>query len=243
MIDPLDRSGGKAMGRLLNMLVVIAVVVGGCGVRAVEPPSSDAELEVLSQPPHTVDPSARYLFYLHGRIIEDRGVRPTHPIFGVYEYEAILRAFADHGFVVISEARPAGTDGAEYAHEVASQVDALIDAGVPPEHVTVVGFSKGGGIAILASSILANDRVNFAFIAACGPWYASRTEIVPRGRLLGIREASDDLAGSCAALFARSPAAGERSEIVLELGGGHGAFYRPQPAWVEPVVTWARKPD
>lgn len=230
------------MGRISNIAIAFAVAAGACGGGAETPPPSDAGAGVYAEPPVRVDPAARYLLYLHGRIIEDQGVRPTHPAFGVYEYEAILRAFADRGFVVISEARLPGTDGAEYAHMVASQVNALIDAGVPPEQVTVVGFSKGGGIAILASSILANDRLNFVFIASCGPWYASRPDIVPRGRLLGIREASDDLAGPCEALFARSPGAGERSEILLDLGGGHGAFYRPQPAWVEPVVTWAREP-
>lgn len=230
------------MWRLSRFAIAFAVAAGACGGGAETPPPSDAEAEVFAETSARVEPAARYLFYLHGRIIEDQGVRPTHPEFGVYEYEAILRAFADRGFVVISEARPAGTDGSEYARKVESQVDALIDAGVPPEQVTVVGFSKGGGIAILASSKLANERLNFVFIASCGPWYASRPEIVPRGRLLGIREASDDLAGPCEALFARAPGDGERSEILLELGGGHGAFYRPQPAWIEPVVDWALAP-
>jgi hypothetical protein len=81
--------------------------------------------------------------------------------------------------------------------------------------------------------------VNFVFIGACGPWYGDRPEIVPRGRLLGIREASDDLTGPCEEIFARFPSAGERHEIVVELGGGHGAFYRPHPEWVNPVVDWA----
>jgi hypothetical protein len=113
----------------------------------------------------------------------------------------------------------------------------------PPEHITVVGFSKGGGIAILASSLLANDRLNFVFMASCGPWYTDRPAIVPRGRLLGLREASDDLAGPCDELFARSSAGADQNEIVLELGGGHGAFYRLHPEWVEPVVAWAMSSD
>src|SRR5688572_16348766 len=40
--------------------------------------------------PEKVNPKARYLFYLHGRIIEEQGVRPTSPQHGVYEYEQIL---------------------------------------------------------------------------------------------------------------------------------------------------------
>ena len=202
-------------------------------------PSGAAAQRIHSQVPAEMDPHARYLIYLHGAIIETQGVRPTHPRFGVYEYQEILEVFAERGFIVISEARPAGTDGAEYAVKVVGQVEALLEAGVPPEHVTVVGFSKGGGIAITASSMLADDDVNFVFMAACNPWLDSHPEIVARGRLLSLRESSDDLVGSCESLFERSLSPHEHVEIVLDLGGGHGAFYRPHPEWVEPVVEWA----
>jgi hypothetical protein len=110
---------------------------------------------------------------------------------------------------------------------------------VPPERITVVGFSKGGGIAIVASSVLADDRLNFVFMGACGPWLDSRPEIVPHGRLLALREASDNLVGSCEGLFARAAGDGKREEKTLDLGGGHGAFYRPRPEWVDPIVEWA----
>ena len=219
-------------------VLVFTLVVAACG--GAEPKAPVApEARIYRDIPSAIDPSARHLIYLHGRIIEDQGVRPTHPRFGVYEYEEILKTLAGRGLVVISESRPPQTDVGEYAVKVAAQVTALIDAGVPPEHITVVGFSKGGEIAILASSLVANDLINFVFMASCGPRFANRPEIVPRGRLLGIREASDDLAGSCDELFARSPPGSYRAEIVLELGGGHGAFYRPHPEWVEPVVAWA----
>jgi hypothetical protein len=224
------------------LVLVSAVGCGGPGP-APAPASVDASGHLHSEVPSTIDPSAHYLFYLHGRIIEEQGVRPTHPVFGVYEYEAILETFAGRGFEVISEARPAGTEAATYAGRVAAQVRTLVDAGVPPEHVTVIGFSKGGGIAILASSLLTDDRLNFVFIASCGRWYADRPEVEPRGRLLGLREASDDLAGPCDDLFARAPEGPDRNEIVLDLGGGHGAFYRPHPEWVDPVVAWASAPE
>jgi len=201
-----------------------------------------AQLEIHSDVPAQIDSSAHYLIYLHGAIIETQGVRPTHPRFGIYEYRQILEQIADCGFVVISEARPEGTDGTLYAGVVVNQVRELLAAGVPPEHVTVVGFSKGGGIAIAASSELANDGVNFVFMAACNPWLDSHPEIVARGRLLSLREASDEFFGSCESLFERSPSRHDHLEIVLELGGGHGAFYRPHPEWVDPVIIWAQ-PD
>ncbi len=197
-----------------------------------------ASSSILADVPAVVDPGARYLIYLHGAIIETAGTRPTHPRFGVYEYNEILATFARRGFLVISEARPAGTDGMVYAANVVDQVRRLLTGGVPPDHITVVGFSKGGGIAIAASSMLAEDDVNFVFMAACGPWLDDHPGIVARGRMLSLREASDELTGTCAGLFERSPSPNERREIVLHLGGGHGAFYRPLAEWVEPVVEW-----
>jgi len=226
---------GMAIG-MLGILTTIALTA--CGdPDSVEP--AHTKTVVLAAVPANIDPDARWLFYLHGAIIETEGVRPTHPRFGVYEYEEILATLAARGFIVISEARPAGTDGMLYADRVVDQVREILVAGVPPDHVTVVGFSKGGGIAIATSSMLANDDVNFVFMAACNPWLDSHPEIVARGRLLSVREASDDLVGSCEGFFRRSPSPHDHVEIVLELGGGHGAFYRPRSEWIELVVEWA----
>jgi len=223
--------------RLGSVLLCFVFFAAACGAQ--NPPPTEPIHQIFTNVPETIDPDARYLFYLHGAIIEREGIRPTHPKFGIYEYRKILEVFAGHGLVVISEARPAGTDGAVYAKKVADQVRALLAAGVLPKHITVVGFSKGGGIAITASSILSEERLNFVFMGACGPWLDKRPELVPNGRLLSIREASDDLVGSCDALFERVVGDCEREEIILELGGGHGAFYRPRPEWVDPVVEWA----
>jgi len=223
--------------QLIPVLMGFVLFTTACG--AEDPPPAEASPQIFADIPAEIDPGARYLIYLHGAIIETQGIRPTHPRFGVYEFEEILTIFAERGFVVISEARPSGTDGMVYAATVLDQVRDLLKAGVPPDHVTVVGFSKGGGIAIAASSMLANDDVNFVFMAACNPWLDSHPEIVAQGRLLSLRESSDDLFGSCESLFDRSPSPNEHVEIVLELGGGHGAFYRPRPEWVERVVKWA----
>lgn len=213
---------------------------GGCV--AEEVPGAVETRRIFGEMPSEIDPSARYLFYIHGRIIEEQGVRPTHPRFGVYEYEEILETFADLGFVVISEVRPSGADVAPWAERVAGQVRRLIEGGVPPTQITVVGFSKGGAIAIFASSELADDRLNFVFMGACGPWVGRHPDLVPHGRLLALRESSDDLVGSCADLFARDTDGGVRREVVTDLGGGHGAYYRPLPEWVDEVVAWAAPP-
>lgn len=53
--------------------------------------------------PVAIDPTQRYMFYLHGRIIEDQGIPAVSSEYGTYEYEAILEKLASHGFTMISE--------------------------------------------------------------------------------------------------------------------------------------------
>jgi len=221
------------------VFVWVGVFLAASVCTASDSTEEDLSRRIFGEMPDEIDPSARYLFYLHGRIIEGKGVRPTHPQFGVYEYQEILEALADRGFVVISEVRPSGADVPTWAERVARQVRRLIDGGVPPAHITVVGFSKGGVIAIFASAELANDRVNFVFMGACGPWLKGKTDLVPHGRMLALRKSSDNLVGSCTNLFDRLDAEADRREEVTHLGGGHGAYYRPQPEWVDEIVTWA----
>jgi hypothetical protein len=188
--------------------------------------------------PSAIDLDARYVIYLHGRIIEDQGLRPTHPEFGVYEYEAILEELVGNGLEVISEVRPPSADAAEYARRAAQQVRELIAAGVPEDHITVMGFSKGAVIAILTSWELQEPAVRYVWMAGCGDWAFRMSALVPTGHVLSIHEASDELGVSCEPLFGRSELI-EAEEIRIKTGEKHGAFYRPIPEWVGPAVEWA----
>ncbi len=218
--------------------LLMACGLAGSLVLCLAAPASQGT--VLDRLPEAPDAKARYLLYLHGRIIEEQGRRPTHPTRGIYEYDAILKRLAADGLVVVSEQRPKGTDIDRFAIHVADQARQLLKAGVPPEHVSVVGFSKGGGIAKRASALLKNPRVNFVFLAACGDDEPGKAEPPVWGRILSVYEASDELGRSCRTLFEKSGATGERSEIRIDLGEGHGAFFRPRDEWLEPVLRWAR---
>ncbi|MEZ4702579.1 MAG: alpha/beta hydrolase [Rhodothermales bacterium] len=198
-----------------------------------------ADAGVSRAVPATPDPAARYVIYLHGRIIEEEGERPTSPRYGTYEYRDVLRALARPGLHVISERRPAGTDMDVYAGKVLAQIAALRAAGVPADRITVVGFSKGGGIAVRVAARNEESDLRFVFLAACGDW-AFVPEVQVAGRILSINEASDDLvAPSCEPLFAHARQVPEHDEIRIETGQEHGAFYRPNPVWVNPVTAWA----
>jgi hypothetical protein len=194
--------------------------------------------------PTEVSPGDHYIIYLHGKIIEDQGIeQPTSPQFGEYKYKEILAAFSDEGLQVISEVRLKNTNALQYAHRLAGKIQVLLDAGVPPEQITIVGVSKGGAIAILTSDMLQNDRLKFVLLAGCNIELLESPQISIAGRVLSIFEASDDLSGSCQPLFDRASATSIVQEIRLETGLGHGEFYRPWPRWVEPSINWALGQD
>ena len=189
--------------------------------------------------PEKIDPKAHYLFYLHGRIVED-GRRPTSPQFGVYEYDQILETFRVRGLVVISEQRPKGTVIEKYAEKVATQVRNLIKAGVPPRQITVVGASQGSWIAMLASTDLQNRDLKFVFIAGCSADPEFLKQIDWHGNVLSIYERTDG-ARTCEKFRADATGVGKYEEMELNTGLRHGFIYRPMIEWVEPTIAWAKK--
>jgi hypothetical protein len=106
------------------ILFLLVVFLAGCrnagstssGIRtiAVTPtasPASDSSLFLTQYVfPTSIEPTNRYMFYLHGKIIEDQGIPAVSPEYGTYEYEAILEKLASFGFTVISEQRPKNSD-------------------------------------------------------------------------------------------------------------------------------------
>ncbi len=85
--------------------------------------------------PNDIDRTKRYLFYLHGLIVEEAGIRPKSEEHGYYEYELILEQLAKEDFIVISEARPKGTEIIAYAENITSQVKLLLANKVSPKNI------------------------------------------------------------------------------------------------------------
>lgn len=218
-----------------------------------QPPVSTPITATLAAPgppgfefPGTIDPAGKYMFYLHGKIIEDQGLPAVNPDFGEYFYIEILETLQGHGFVVISEQRPKDCDGARYAGEVVSQVKELLGAGVPPESITVVGASKGAAIAALVSNLVGNPEVNYVLLGSCFPpmvaeWQQQGGTL--SGNVLAIYDSSDKMAGSCQELFdlSKGEELAQHEELVLQVGSGHGILYQPLPEWVLPTVDWAKQ--
>nr|AIA12395.1 Alpha/beta hydrolase family [uncultured bacterium] len=235
---------------LFGALLIALTPIAACQQQTTQTSSSSAQTSpaakverstIWKEIPGKIDSSAKYLFYLHGLIIENQGIRPTSPQHGVYEYEQILDTLAGKGFVVISEARPRGTIVTEYAAKVVGQIKQLLAAGVAPQHITVVGASRGGGIAIAVSSALKNRDVNFVIMAACGDSDIYKT-FKPDlwGNVLSIYDYKDTV-GPCGQFFEKSTGLNRHREIVVKLGVGHGLLYHPLKEWVDPVVEWANQ--
>jgi hypothetical protein len=191
--------------------------------------------------------SPRHLLYQHGRIVqEQQSARPRHPQHGFYELEEILEAFRKRGFVVSGEIRPKSSSPSESADRLVAQVRRLLDTGVPGDRITVVGASMGAHISLRASARLQHPDVRFCFLGACRK--ESMRDVLaeegksPTGRLLFIREASDEQSAGCEPV-GKEAASGDppgSRELVIETGLRHGFLYRPLAEWLDPVVEWAK---
>jgi metallo-beta-lactamase class B len=186
--------------------------------------------------PAAIDPRSRYLFYLHGRILEEQGRHAVSPDFGPYAYDAILAALAERGFTVISEVRK-GESGLPFATKVAGQVRALLKAGVPVERVTLLGASKGGFLALAAAAELGEDGLNVVVLGSCG---GGTEALAPRlrGRVLSVFDEVDRFHPSCRETFARAPQLKAVKEVVLRLGLDHGLLFTPGKEWLDLASAW-----
>ena len=188
--------------------------------------------------PSAIDASAKYLFFLHNYYVEKHG--PD----GDCKYYDLLNAFADSGFTVISEVRFGKIIPCAYAGKIVGQIRTLLDAGVPPENITVAGHSKGGVIALCVSSKLGNPKVNFVVMAGCeikpllGAYPDYRTL---QGRFLSIYASSASVASRCGSAFSQVSEGISSTEIRLESEGGHRLFFKPERIWLNPVILWNRK--
>ena len=191
--------------------------------------------------PDKFDSSKSYLFYLHGLIIEEAGIRPKNKEHGYYEYQLILERLAQEGFMVISERRPKGTQVKKYAEKIVVQIKTLLANKVPPGNITVLGASKGGIISAYTSCILQEKKINFVFLAGLFEKCLVDENLKLYGNVLSIHDRSDKLSMTPELYFQRSQGLGNFKQIVLNLDIGHGLIYRPLREWIDPMLEWVRE--
>lgn len=201
---------------------------------------SSRAVEMYDRFPDSIRAGERYVIYSHGMIVEGDDPKPISPKYGQYDYPAIKQSLFDGGgFNLIAFQRPKSPDDT-YADTLKSWVRRLLDAGVKPSRITLVGFSRGAQLTALASGDLASVGINTALLAICEDGEVTQAPgLILGGNLLSIYETSDEL-GSCGKLAGRSHLKSFQ-EVSISTGKKHGAFFQPLPQWIQPLKSWIAK--
>lgn len=186
--------------------------------------------------PSNPDKAAKYIFYLHGSVEESEG--------STEKYETAIDAIAGGSVTVISEVR-GDTDPNVYALKLKEQVQNLISKGVPPENITISGFSKGSIIALAAAGVINNPKINYVLLAGCSQYLNDKYGVNPKkaaGRILSIYDSGDEKFESCDGIIEVSDQL-KFEEIDLDSGKGHKVFRIPKEKfieqWRDPLIDWA----
>jgi len=182
-----------------------------------------------------------HIFYLHGRIIELQGIDAVSENFGEYEYEEIIKELEINGAKVHSEIRNQQTDVETFCQKISNQIDSLINEGIKPEKITVIGASKGAIMAMIISDMNKNP-INYILLAANNNAIETENHWNLKGRVLGIYEKTDLLAGKNYDFWIEaSTDAIQFHQVEINTGLGHGFLYKPIKDWMEPAHNWISK--
>ena len=185
-----------------------------------------------------------YIFFIHNKFLEENTDGTFAKEYNVkVEYNEILKSFKNDGFIVFSEKRQPKTNGVEYAKKVVKQIDSLISKGVQPNHITVIGTSKGGYIAQFVSTFAKNPNLNFVFI---GSFQDTDIKEIPTinfcGNILTIYEKSDVFGVTAIKRKETSKLKiNQFKEIELNTGLKHGFLYIASEEWIKPSKMWAKR--
>ncbi len=226
--EPIDRTRAR---QVLAVFAVMGVLLPLTGWTA----------QLYEQFPAEIHPDERYVIFSHGLIAEGDDPRPVSPLYGRYDFPSIKQAiFKGGAFNVIAVQRKKNLEFESHVNQLVSWVRQLLDAGVKPSRITLVGFSRGGQLTAVASSRLASTKINTAILAICQDGDFSVDSGAPLslagGHVLSIYETSDQM-GSCAKLGQRSHPASFK-EVAITTGKTHGAFFQPLPQWITPLQDW-----
>ncbi len=194
--------------------------------------------QIKSSAPESPDLKAKYLFWMHGIDLENRGPDSKR----AKNNDKIIESLAGNGFFVITEHRDVVIVEI-YAVMIAEQVNQLLKKGVPPKNITVGGYSKGSLIAAATSTELANSNINYIFVSGCTDRHDLSYSNV-KGRILSIYDKGDDGWFSCADRININDDAVEFKEIAIVTGKGHKGFRLPnsryRDQWQTPLFNWVK---
>lgn len=185
----------------------------------------------------------KYVYYLHGRIIEIQGRNAISEEFGKYEFDDIVEALKDSNTIIIAEVRTENVEYFQYATKVSKEIDSLVDLGIKPEDITVIGASKGAIIASNISSINLNS-INYIFLAGNNTFQEENNDWKFHGQVLCFYDDSDSIAGKNYDYWKNKRNFTTKFEqIKIDKKLGHGFLYKPYNEWVEPSKKWIQNQE
>lgn len=179
-----------------------------------------------------------HIYYLHGKINEEQGRNAISEKFGKFELDEILKQLNVNNSVIHCEIRAKDTDVKIYANKISREIDSLINLGIPPKNITIVGASKGSIIAMNISNINVHN-INYVFLAGNNDYQEKENDWKFHGQILCIYDLSDDIAGKNYNYWKEKPNYStifEQIEIKTNLG--HGFLYKPLKEWINPTKEW-----
>ena len=180
----------------------------------------------------------KYIYYLHGRIIEIQGKNAISEEFGKYEFDKIINALKVENSIVTAEIRNENVDYLKYANKISTEIDSLIDSGIKPKNITIIGASKGAIIASNISNININP-INYVLLAGNNDYQEENNDWKFHGQVLCFYDDSDNIAGKNYDFWKNKPNFTNKFEqIRIDKSLGHGFLYKPYKEWIEPTKRW-----
>ena len=180
----------------------------------------------------------KYIYYLHGRIVEIQGKDAVSEEYGKYEFDSIVKALSAVNHIIIAEIRTENVDYLDYANKVSKEIDNLIKEGINPTDITVIGASKGAIIASHISNINLNP-INYIFLAGNNEYQEKNNYWTFHGQVLCFYDLSDSIAGGNYDYWKNKENYTTKFEqIELKTKLGHGFLYKPLNSWIEPTRKW-----
>jgi predicted esterase len=174
----------------------------------------------------------KYIYYLHGRIIEIQGKNAVSEVYGKYEFDSIVNALRDSNTEVIAEIRSENVDYLQYANKISKEIDSLLNLGINPIDITVIGASKGAIIASNISSTNSNP-INYVFLAGNNDYQEEHNDWKFHGQVLCFYDESDTIAGKNYGFWKnKSNFTTKFEQIKISKKLGHGFLYKPYKEWV-----------
>lgn len=186
----------------------------------------------------TTENDKKFIYYLHGRIIEIQGKNAISEAYGKYEFDKIVSALKVENSEVIAEIRSENVDYLKYAQKISKQVDSLLSSGVKPSNITIIGASKGAIIAANVANMNPNP-INYVFLAGNNDYQEQHNDWEFHGQILCIYDASDTVAGKNYDYWKlKSKKVTKFEQIEISKSLGHGFLYQPYVEWINPTKNW-----